>query len=268
MRKVFKRFVGVDLGGGKGKKTSVAILEAEKRGVVVTALLPRPKEAPLYDDALVALLLGKVDGSLVCMDAPLSLPPCLTCRVPVCPGQAACVDPEVELMRKLLVMGEPKSRDCRRGKPHLTPYTQRATDVYLQQVAGIIPRETLGQAMGPLTSRAIHLRRCLAEAYQLEDNLIEVLPRATLNGLGQRQPYKKNVDRRLDILESLTDLSFAPGVWREACRQSDHLFDAVICAYTGYLRQRDDWPVDERVILQGNAQGWIWFPPNTDPPAA
>ena len=33
----------------------------------------------------------------------------------------------------------------------------------------------------------------------------------------------------------MPDLSFAPGVWREECVQSDHAFDAIICAYTGYL---------------------------------
>jgi hypothetical protein len=268
MEKIFKRFLGLDLGGGKGKKTCLAVLETEGRKVVVTGILPRPREAPLYDAVLVGLLRENVDHALLCVDAPLSLPPCLSCRVPVCPGQVKCVDPEFELMRGFVVMAEPKSRDCRRGKPHITPYTQRATDLYLQYVRGIFPRETMGQGMGPLTARAAFLRRALADCYRLEDNLIEVFPRATLSVLGFHMAYKKDVDRRIDILAGLPELSFAPGVWRESCRQSDHIFDAVICAYTGYLKQRDEWTLDNRVHPQGNVQGWIWVPPELPPTAA
>jgi predicted RNase H-like nuclease len=122
--------------------------------------------------------------------------------------------------------------------------------------------------MGPLTARAAFLRHALADCYRLEDNLIEVFPRATLSVLGFQLAYKKDVDHRIDILAALPDLSFAPGVWRESCRQSDHLFDAVICGYTGYLRQRDEWTPDERVHLQSNVQGWIWVPPELPPTAA
>lgn len=268
MGTIFKRFLGLDLGGGKGKKTCLAVLETNGKGVVVTGSFPRSKEAPLYDATLVELLRNYIEASLLCVDAPLSLPPCLSCRVPVCPGQENCVDPEFELMRSWVVQLEPKSRDCRRGKPHITPYTQRATDLYLQHVRGIFPRETLGQAMGPLTARATFLRRALADCYRLEDNLIEVFPRATLNALGFQMAYKKDVDQRIDILAALPDLTFAPGIWRESCRQSDHLFDAVICGYTGYLKQRDGWNLDERIHLQRNVQGWIWVPPELPPTAA
>ena len=49
----FKRFLGVDLGGGKGKKTALAVLEASAEGVVVKQLAPRAGAAPLYDTALI-----------------------------------------------------------------------------------------------------------------------------------------------------------------------------------------------------------------------
>jgi len=35
-----KRFIGIDLGGGKGKKTALAVLDRSKSGVTVTALHP------------------------------------------------------------------------------------------------------------------------------------------------------------------------------------------------------------------------------------
>jgi predicted nuclease with RNAse H fold len=256
----FTRFIGVDLGGGRGKKTALAVLERNRNGVTVTRILPRAKEAPLYDKALVAAIRERAEGVMVCVDAPLTLPPCLRCSEPVCPGQEACIDAEVVAMRALATVPPADRRDHRRGKPTITPYTQRATDLYLRK-RGLLARETLGQGMGPLAARAAHLVRALAPHFRLNDNLIEVYPRATLELSGFREPYKKRVDRRIDILAALPDLSFGPGVWREECRQSDNVFDAVLCAYTGYLRERDGWQISPLAADQIDPQGWIWVPP-------
>jgi hypothetical protein len=163
-------------------------------------------------------------------------------------------------MRALADREAQKGRDHRRGKPAVTPYTQRATDLYLRS-RGVIARETMGQAMGPLAARAAHLVRALGLRFRLNDNLIEVYPRATLELLGFREPYKKRVDRRIEILAALGDLSFGPGVWREECRKSDHVFDAVLCAYTGYLRDRDGWRITNPAGDPVDPQGWIWVPP-------
>jgi predicted nuclease with RNAse H fold len=261
MEHSFKRFIGVDLGGGKGKKTALAVLDTSRAGVTVTLLSPHAKERPLYDAALVGAILSRRKGAVVCVDAPLTLPPCLRCTEPVCPGQDACVDAEVLSMRSLVRSDAAASdRDRRRGKPVITPYTQRATDLYLR-TRGILARETLGQGMGPLAARAAHLVRALGQHFRLNHNLIEVFPRATLELLGFRDPYKKRADRRIDILASLGDLSFGPGVWREECRQSDHAFDAVLCAYTGYLRSRDGWQITELAGDEIDPRGWIWVPP-------
>ena len=108
-----------------------------------------------------------------------------------------------------------------------------------------MPREALGQGTGPLAARAAHLTRALADRFHLNDNLLEVYPKGTLAALGFVRPYKKHLkerETRAEILEALSpELRFGPGVWRELCIQSDHLFDAVICAFTGYLWARDAW---------------------------
>jgi predicted nuclease with RNAse H fold len=258
----FERFLGVDLGGGKGKKTALAVLERRSDGVAVVALAPRGGDPPLYDGALVDLIRSREPGALVCVDAPLTLPPCLRCEVPVCPGQTACVDPAVVEMNRLA--SEPKehaTRDQRRGKPNVTPYTQRATEVYLHRRRGVLPRETLGQGMGPLTARAAHLLRALADRFRLNENVIEVYPKATLALLSLGEPYKKRPDARLRILARIPDLTFAPGVWREECVQSDHTFDAILCAYTGYLFARDGWSLPAETAAVFDRDGWIWVPP-------
>jgi hypothetical protein len=265
-KRSFLHILGVDLGGGKGKTTAVATLRVDPReGATVTEIAPRNGAVPLYDATLVDLLRSFGDGTLVCVDAPLTLPPCLRCQVPVCPGQEHCVDNAVVEMRRITA-GAPDDRDGRRGKPTVTPYTQRVTEVFLAHRRGLAPREAMGQGTGPLAARAAHLSRALADRFRLNDNLIEVSPKATLTALGFARRYKKHLFEqrtRAEVLESLSEqLRFGPGVWRELCVQNDHLFDAVICAYTGYLWARDGWAEldgDDRTHAR---DGWIWVPPS------
>ena len=257
--------MGVDLGGGKGKNTAAATWRVDARhGATVVDLAPRPREMPLYDHSLLALLRGYGEDTLLAIDAPLTLPPCLRCQVSVCPGQADCVDGAVIQMRADAAFFGGDGRNFRRGKPQVTPYTQRATELRLLLERGITPREALGQGTGPLAARAAHVTRALADRFRLNENLIEVSPKATLAALGFTQRTRKHLherEARAEVLEALAPgLRFGPGVWREVCVQSDHLFDAVIAAYTGYLWARDDW--QGRLSPDSRPQeGWIWVPP-------
>jgi hypothetical protein len=268
-KRSFLNILGIDLGGGKAKTTAVATLHVDARdGATVTDLAPRSGALPLYDRALLELLAGYGDGTLLCIDAPLTLPPCLRCQLPVCPGQEACVDPAVVEMQRLAKEsdgGRGQDRDSRRGKPPITPYTQRVTELHLFHERGLMPREALGQGTGPLAARAAPLVRALGDRFRLNDNLIEVTPKATLTTLGFTRPYKKHLherETRAYILDALApDLRFGPGVWRELCVQKDHLFDAVICAYTGFLWARDGWSERDRATESFHRSGWIWVPP-------
>jgi hypothetical protein len=277
-RRQFIHTLGVDLGGGKGKKTALATLRADADGATIIDIAPRSGAQPFYDSALIETIRRHGDDTLLCVDAPLTLPPCLRCEVPVCPGQDHCVDAAVVEMRAIAATGadgERPNRDSRRGKPSITPYTQRPTEVYLACRLGIVPREAMGQGTGPLAARAAHLTRALADRFTLNHNLLEVYPKGTLAALGFVRPYKKHLkerETRAEILEALSpELRFGPGVWRELCIQSDHLFDAVVCAFTGYLWARDGWalpalarsigPGDTAPLDQRPRDGWIWLPP-------
>ena len=198
----FNHVVGVDLGGGKGKKTALATLRVDAAGATVVEIAPREGERPFYDTTLVDTIRQFGEDTLLCLDAPLTLPPCLRCTVPVCPGQTACVDPAVVAMRAIVAEAaeaDPEltgGRNGRRGKPAVTPYTQRATEVYLAHRLGIVPREALGQGTGPLAARAAHLARALADRFTLNETLLEVYPKGTLAALGFTKPYKKHLHER------------------------------------------------------------------------
>jgi hypothetical protein len=274
----FVHVLGIDLGGGKGKKTALATLRLDGSNATVVDIAPRSGAVPFYDAALLETIRQYGDETLLCIDAPLTLPPCLRCTVPVCPGQESCVDPSVIEMRALAAETAERlgdrfgDRDTRRGKPPITPYTQRATEIHLACRAGIVAREGLGQGTGPLAARASHLVRALADRFTLNVNLIEVYPRATLGLLGLATPFKKHLrerEGRARILDALSDeLRFGPGIWRERCVQSDHLFEAVICAFTGFLWARDGWTLPAGAEGAGTRDdasrlrdGWIWTPP-------
>ena len=289
MLRRFHHVLGVDLGGGKSKKTALATLRVDGATATVVDIAPRPGAAPFYDPTLLDTIRAYGDETLLCIDAPLTLPPCLRCAVPVCPGQTACVDPSVVEMRALATeaaearheaqsaplpgerFGLRANRDTRRGKPSITPYTQRPTEIYLAANVGIAAREGLGQGTGPLAARAAHLVRALADRFTINQNLIEVYPKATLVALGLGTPFKKHLrerETRARVLESLSgELHFGPGVWRERCVQSDHLFEAVICAFTGFLWARDGWALPASTTTRDEAarlhDGWIWTPPVT-----
>jgi hypothetical protein len=275
VRRNFEHVLGIDLGGGKGKTTALATLRADGASATVVDIAPRNGAPPFYDAALLETIRAYGDQTLLCIDAPLTLPPCLRCTVPTCPGQVSCVDPSVVEMRALAaepgidgVMRE-LDRDGRRGKPAVTPYTQRTTEIHLAVRLGIVAREGMGQGTGPLAARAAHLVRALTDRFTLNDNLIEVHPKGTLAQLGLGTPFKKHLrerETRARILEALSaQLRFGPGVWRERCIQSDHLFEAVICAFTGFLWARDGWGVPPGATDRPEAErlrdGWIWTPP-------
>lgn len=272
-QRAYKRYIGVDLGGGKGKNTAVAVLRDNgDGGATVERLAPRLGEKPLYDANLVRLIHSfAAEPSVVALDAPLSLPACLRCQVPVCPGQEECVDPSVVVMRRLAQVPASDHRDYRRGKPILTPYTQRATEVYLNRRRQLLAHETPNQGLGPLAARASHLARALAATHTLGVDLIEVHPKATVALLKLPKPYKRHIrerETRVAILAALEgELKFAPGVWREECVQSDHSFDAVICAMTAFLWARDGWQRPEDLADLPASDGWIWVPPETDEPS-
>lgn len=309
-----RRFVGISLGGGRGKTTAVARLEiaapeqadqpdqgqlilAEARtrwgqrgGGEVEDANGAALEAPFRDDVLLRWFERWVDeATVVACDAPLTLPPCVRCQL-ACPGIGACTVPVVAWMRRhgeALVIRTGRSDP---GKPSVTPYTQRATELLLER-ATLQPREALGQGMGPLAARAAYLRRALSPKLRLNENLLEVHPRATLIRMfGPREERRTRHGSALQTWETRKDMlgqlagARAGGlafdrVWPDLVVRNVHVFHAVVSAFTAYFWAREGWrgPEDLLVGVDHEAaelaraidelgdlwleDGWIWAPP-------
>lgn len=263
-RSGLRRFVGVSLGGGRGKTTAVARMELRSEGAATGEDLVLAEArvkgehrggggeqtviGPFRDGPLVEYLGTWVDdGTVVAVDAPLTLPACVRCDL-ACPGVDACEVPSVAWMRKHA--GPLAIHRGRRdpGKPNVTPYTQRATELLLAHVT-LQPREALGQGMGPLAARAAYLRRAMSPSLRLNENLIEVHPRATLIRMygseSERKTRRGETDAawhmRKQMLVRLSEGLVFEHVWPELVVRNVHVFHAVVSAFTAVLWSREGW---------------------------
>lgn len=279
MQRSFTRFIGVDLGGSRGKTTALAELRIGPGGAEVIEVATRSHRQPWTDDTLIGRLVeGEPGTRVIAIDAPLTQTACARCEEPVCPGMEACAEPSVVWLRttgRALVRRVAAESVGAGPRPQLTaqarlaPYAHRATDVVMTYERGLLPLSALGATNGAIAARATQLRRRLRGAgYQLHTNLLEVSPAATvaaLFGAKAARGYKRDADpwrTRALILERLGDLAFAPQsrMAREEVLGNDHCFDAVISAYTAYLWARDGWTAPEGCFAD---DGWIYAPPTS-----
>ncbi len=281
MRRPFTRFIGVDLGGGRGKTTALAEIRNGIQGAEVIEVATRSAKQPWTDDTLMARLHERAgDNVAVAIDAPLTQTACARCEVPVCPGMEACAEPAVVWLRtegralvrkvaQVTVNGRTRTQQ-HVAQARLAPYAHRATDVIMTYERGLLPLAQLGAANGTIAARASQLKRRLKGAgFTLHENMIEVSPAATvaaLCGVRAARGYKRDADpwrTRAMVLEKLADsLSFAPQsrMAREEVLGNDNAFDAVISAYTAYLWARDGWTKPEDDAFADD--GWIYTPPS------
>ncbi|MEE9386078.1 MAG: DUF429 domain-containing protein [Nannocystaceae bacterium] len=292
----FQRFIGIGLGGGRGKTTAIARLERIDDGSRLAVAEARVRcgvrgggelsdtRSPFRDQVLLDYLDEWVDErTVVAIDAPLTLPPCLSCTL-ACPGVPRCSVPIVQWMRHHAPRLRSQTAGRDRGKPSVTPYTQRATELLLEHVT-LSPREALGQGMGPLAARASFLRRATAARLRLHENFIEIHPRATLircfgaatERKSRRADNETSWEVRKMMLARLAVGVHFEKVWPELVVRNVHVFDAVIGAMSAYLWDRDGWQGPSDLLTSTSAPqlklavetlgdawleaGWIWTPP-------
>ena len=290
MERVFSTFVGIDLGGARGKTTAVARLALTAGGVAVQEVTTRHRGAePWHDTVLLDYLLQLAQPAVIAINAPLTVPACVRCRLTACPGKETCAEPAVQwLCGEGVALAEqalesdgdriaviPSGHGYRgfagtpvaRPRPRIEPYIHRAVEVALHYDRGELSRDALGAATGPIAARAGHLRRLLAShGYTLHRDLLEVSSRATVHALFGAQKargYKRDADpwhTRADIVDHLRDMSFALSsrLAKEEVLRNDHCFEALLSGYTAYLWARDGWDMPDGVFAE---DGWIWVPP-------
>lgn len=238
--------------------------------------------------------MGPVD--VVILDAPLTLPPCVTCRLP-CPGTHLCEVPEVILMRQAWEERRQVEADGRvaQGKKAFRkekrvrlpqPYLDRAFEVFARNhyehpiLSGTFEIEAaLGSNRAPVTARSRHLQRELLARFPgvliLETNsalatlgwslstgykvgsLLEM--KSTQSGRSARAGLLKRLEQRRMALRgaNLHELLFADFAMNPG------VFHAAMAALTGWGLFRGEISLHEEFLTLQTAapfQGWACVP--------
>lgn len=245
-----KRVLGIDLGGARMRTTGVVLLEGVDRPSVQDArTLPKFKTAEQAERELLEVV-EDARPHVVAIDAPLTLPPCLTCP-------SFCRGPSADLCELSA------ARDVWRRNGH--PVTERLCEVLLRGEldAGPLPTMRIAQIAARGTALA---RRILAGGTRLEPGqvaVLEVYPYATLFRLGKKQlglrPRAAGeadatfARRVLAALGSRVDVDPA----HRPALNDGHVLDALIAAWTGWLHPEE---VEHPPRGFNTAAGWIWLP--------
>jgi len=233
------------------RTTGWALLEGTQRaGVVDAGTLAKGNSANDAEHALLELI-ESARPDVVAIDAPLTLPPCLSCPA-FCrgPGSGLC---ELRSAQQVWDAGG-------------HPVTERLTEVRLREElhAGPLPTMRIGQ----IAARGVALaRRLLASQNALHPGggrqILEVYPYATQvrlahqdPDLGPRRPDEDHqalasrvlgaLSARIDNVEDNNDLVAGP-----------HVLDGLLSAYTGWLYPTG---VEAPPKHFNPAAGWIWLP--------
>jgi len=210
------QYYGISLGGGKGDKTCLSILEyfPDEDKLFLSDLFPNIKQKQNHssDSQLLDLIeQHKKNLKLVGVDTPLTLPPCTNCRLK-CPGHEKCSVPEVRWMWARYLR-KSKGMDKKRPNRMFTPYTERCTEQYLQDQIDteLATDHVLGANRAPLTMRSRYIKKRLQKV-----KLKEVQTRIAFFRLGKelglrktlRKGYRQMVkgeEARLLFLEKMSD---------------------------------------------------------------
>jgi predicted nuclease with RNAse H fold len=251
------RALGIDLGGASSATTGFALVEgAHQPRVSRVGLLPAG-ESPAYAEAALLALIDDAGPDVLAIDAPLTLPPCMTC-----PSYCRGPDPglcELQAAREMWAAGS-------------NPVIRRMCEIEAKaRVPKLDPKPTMG--LGIIAGRAVALVRKLSNrgtppAALERGEVLEVYPRATLLRLSVGDSRLRPRERgeavstyRARVVDGLcgttVGLLLDPSM-RTLATDSGHVLDALIAAYTGWLgpRRLEQPPKGFNV-----ASGWIWVPP-------
>ncbi len=262
------KFAGLTLGGGKGRKTCLCILEyyVKQERLFLSEFHENIEEKPrLTADTQIIKYLEKHKGSLaiVGIDAPLKLPKCMRCKLP-CPGLEKCEEPEIRWMWKWHKKRSPQKRPNK----IFTAYTERCVEQYISTEikAEIYPDHAFGSNKGPLSARAFFLKRRMGNI-----PAVEVMPKLSTwvlgHDIGLRPSqilFYKNTTEGTSVRQNFLNL------WNEKEKsfiyQKDFklmvkdvfAFEAFICAYTAFLSYHNLCEPRPKGFPKNEA--WIAFP--------
>lgn len=245
-----RRVLGFDLAGVTGA-TGYAVLETQgAQAKLVDAGVVSTSGTPVEGEDRLLELVDRIGPDVLAVDAPLTLPPCLTCPS-YCrgPGQ----DCELAAARRMWESGS-------------NPVIRRPCELEAKnRIPGLDPKPTMG--LGIITARAVSLVRKLESrgvppSSIVRGEVLEIYPAASLRRMGWTERPPQNAEPSVkseffaqvaaSLQSEIEGLDDHP-----QCIEVDDVFDALIAAYTGWLYpDRLETPPPGFNL----ASGWIWAP--------
>jgi predicted nuclease with RNAse H fold len=209
-------------------------------------VLPRAKSPAEADERLLELVRG-AKPDILAIDAPLTLPPCLRCS-------AACRGPGIDRCERADARGL--------WRAGWNPTSQRLCELLIYERVHERPMPTM--QLGALAARALVLARRFRRL-RPPPRVLEVYPRATLAALRAADPAIRPRERaeeraahRQGVIRAMrgSGLIDVPDRLRRRLSE-EHVFDALIAAYTGWLYPHGLRPPPS---VMRESDGWIWIP--------
>jgi predicted nuclease with RNAse H fold len=247
--------LGIDLGGASSNTTGIVVLRGRDRPTVQEANILARGAGPAEAEQNLLGLVDEWKPDVVAIDAPLTLPPCMTCP-PFCRGPG--VECELRAAQEVWDAGG-------------NPVSQRLTELHLRTALPTIkPPPLPTMQMGVLTARAVAFaRRLSARAFvpgaHQPAQLLEVYPRATLHqhgsaepSLGPRAPNEADEAYAVRVVDGFEPRIDGIDPYRPRLVQREHhVLDALVAAYTGWLSPSG---LQQPPPGFNTSTGWIWFP--------
>lgn len=273
-----QKFAGLHLSGSNASKTAMVVLEgaAFDSPLVIRQVYEKIGSfgSLFSDERLVEALVYTGPFAEVFTDCPLTLPPCVACTRPVCPGAVKCEDVSVAVM--LSLSNRLRSKGGKRARP-INPQSQRLWDVMrLEHGPDERGEPSYSANMAPLVARARSLQRRL-NAVSPQTVLKETSVAAALDVLRPLFGFKtdikvlyRNFERGREYREKIF-AAMEKGFWlkpssvdestaamEERILSSVESFQAFICAFVGALHAAG--MTDQQPLGFVESEGWVYLP--------
>ncbi len=265
-------FAGLHLAGPNANKTALVELRGDpgERPLKIGKVYEKIGSfgSLFSDERLVDILTRTGPFAEVFVDCPLTVPPCVACQRPVCPGAVKCDDVSVAYM--LSISSKVRRRGARKSRP-VNPQSQRLWDVLQLDTERSERLEPSYSAnLAPLVARARTLQRRLNAldpsivlAETSVPNTLERMARPLKLDAKIKLAYRNFEDgltTRQEILDRMADAGWIEGdsLEAEVAVSTVEGFHALITAWVGALHHIGLTGQRPRHYL--DSEGWVYLP--------
>ncbi|MBC7659057.1 MAG: hypothetical protein H7249_05050 [Chitinophagaceae bacterium] len=261
------KVAGIHLAGPNSTKTTLVIMTGQlgEGNLKISGIYDRMGTVNrLFSDDRLFEVLRAESPDRVMIDSPLSVPPCVACTRPSCPGVNACEDIAVAYMQKLV-----DTKGGKRKRKPMNPQTQRIWDVkewYHWHPS--LQEPTYSANKAPLVVRGLTLQRrlrSLEEPIQLYETsvphalsvFVEQLELAREIGY-QYRAFGIGRERRQAFIKALMKAGVVDGSKMEDVTATVETFSAFVTAVMAGLEVKGRVSRPENEFFSN--QGWVYLP--------